>query len=238
MSKYKYKLKPQKWIPIGIIIFFILICCLVTNIISPNDKTMNIFLTSFGLGISAAVVYCSIIQNVIQKDNIKIQLFDKRYRVYQAVLDTITLIKRDNWDRYILYKGNDVNQQFILAEEELYKVVFLSYCLFDKNIISKLVKINDAFVKISAAYKQMCTLNFQSITAADRKNEFSLLFIDFVLSKKDSKEFNNEFKNKFPKEYSIVMNFQQECNKYLSLIDECNILKELGEYIKIDKLDQ
>lgn len=103
MSKYKYKLKPQKWIPIGIIIFFILICCLVTNIISPNDKTMNIFLTSFGLGISAAVVYCSIIQNVIQKDNIKIQLFDKRYRVYQAVLDTITLIKRDNWDRYILY---------------------------------------------------------------------------------------------------------------------------------------
>lgn len=34
------------------------------------------------------------------------------------------------------------------------------------------------------------------------------------------------------------MNFQQECDKYLSLIDECNILKELGEYIKIDKLDQ
>lgn len=238
MSKYKYKIKPQKWIPIGIIIFFILICCLVTNVISPNDKTMNIFLTSFGLGISAAVVYCSIIQNVIQKDNIKIQLFDKRYRVYQAVLDTITLIKRDNWDRYILYKGNDVNQQFILAEEELYKVVFLSYCLFDKNIISKLVKINNAFDEIVASYKQMCVLNAQSIASEDRQKEFAILFQKLVLSKNKSEDINNDFKTKFKKEYLIVMNFQQECNKYLSLIDECNILKELGEYIKIDKLDQ
>lgn len=181
---------------------------------------------------------CAIIQNTIQKDNIKIQLFDKRYKVYQAVLDTITLIKRDNWDRYILYKGNDVNQQFILTEEELYKAIFLSNCLFNKNIISKLIKINNEFDKIAASYKQMCVLNAQSIASEDRQKEFAILFQKLVLSKNKSEDFNNEFKTKFQKEYSIVMNFQQECDKYLSLIDECNILKELGEYIKIDKLDQ
>lgn len=69
-----------------------------------GDKAMNVFLTFIGLGISAAVVQCAIIQNAIQKDNIKIQLFDKRYKVYQSVLNTITLIKRDNWDRYILLR--------------------------------------------------------------------------------------------------------------------------------------
>lgn len=46
-----------------------------------DDKSMNVFLTFIGLGISAAVVQCAIIQNTIQKDNIKIQLFDKRYKV-------------------------------------------------------------------------------------------------------------------------------------------------------------
>ena len=82
-----------------------------------DDKSMNVFLTFIGLGISAAVVQCAIIQNTIQKDNIKIQLFDKRYKVYQSVLNSITLIKRDNWDRYILFRGNDINQQFLLVED-------------------------------------------------------------------------------------------------------------------------
>lgn len=38
---------------------------------------MEYFLSCVGIGISAAVVECSIRQNQIQKDNIKIQLFDK-----------------------------------------------------------------------------------------------------------------------------------------------------------------
>ena len=103
-----------------------------------DDKSMNVFLTFIGLGISAAVVQCAIIQNTIQKDNIKIQLFDKRYKVYQSVLNSITLIKRDNWDRYILFRGNDINQQFLLVEEELYKSAILSLFLFDDDIYLKL----------------------------------------------------------------------------------------------------
>ncbi len=232
------KIKSTFLNPVWMIVLCVIIGGLYLIIMGADDKSINFFLTFIGLGISAAVVQCAIIQNTIQKDNIKIQLFDKRYKVYQAVLDTITLIKRDNWDRYILYKGNDVNQQFILTEEELYKAVFLSNCLFNKNIISKLIKINNEFDKIAASYKQMCVLNAQSIASEDRQKEFAILFQKLVLSKNKSEDFNNEFKTKFQKEYSIVMNFQQECDKYLSLIDECNILKELGEYIKIDKLDQ
>ena len=64
-------------------------------VLNGNEKSMDYFLSCVGLGISAAVVQCTLIQNRIQKDNIKIQLFDKRYSVFQSVLDTITLIKRE-----------------------------------------------------------------------------------------------------------------------------------------------
>ena len=48
-----------------------------------DDKSMNVFLTFIGLGISAAVVQCAIIQNTIQKDNIKIQLL-KRSEIFHT----------------------------------------------------------------------------------------------------------------------------------------------------------
>lgn len=130
MNQLMNKIKSTFLNPVWMIVLCVIIGGLYLIIMGADDKSINFFLTFIGLGISAAVVQCAIIQNTIQKDNIKIQLFDKRYKVYQAVLDTITLIKRDNWDRYILYKGNDVNQQFILTEEELYKAVFyLIVCL-------------------------------------------------------------------------------------------------------------
>lgn len=157
MNKLIKKIKSTPLNPVGIIIFCIIIGGLNLIIMGADDKAMNVFLTFIGIGISAAVVQCAIIQNAIQKDNIKIQLFDKRYKVYQSVLNTITLIKRDNWDRYILFKENDINQQFLSIEEELYKSVNLSLYLFDNDICLKLKDINNSFDKVAKAYKK-CVL--------------------------------------------------------------------------------
>lgn len=175
-----------------------------------DDKSMNVFLTFIGLGISAAVVQCAIIQNTIQKDNIKIQLFDKRYKVYQSVLNSITLIKRDNWDRYILFRGNDINQQFLLVEEELYKSANLSLFLFDDDIYLKLKDINNSFDKVATAYKNMCIANVQSIQSDGRTSEYILLFQQFLASRQNgSVKYENELKDKFPKEYIAIMDSQK-----------------------------
>lgn len=93
MNKLIEKIKSTPLNPVWIIIFCIIIGGINLIIMGTDDKSMNVFLTFIGLGISAAVVQCAIIQNTIQKDNIKIQLFDKRYKVYQSVLNSITLIK-------------------------------------------------------------------------------------------------------------------------------------------------
>lgn len=239
MNKLIKKLKSTSLNPIWIIIFCIIIGGLNLIIMGADDKSMNVFLTLIGLGISAAVVQCAIIQNTIQKDNIKIQLFDKRYKVYQSVLNTITLIKRDNWDRYILFKGNDINQQFLLVEEELYKSANLSLFLFDDDIYLKLKDINNSFDKVAKAYKEMCIINVQSIQSEERVSEYLLLFQNFLVSKKNgSVEYENELKDRFPKEYISIMEFSKECDVYLSTVRESKVLTEIGKYIKVDKLDK
>lgn len=220
------------------IVFCIIIGGLNLIIMGSDDKSMNVFLTFIGLGISAAVVQCAIIQNTIQKDNIKIQLFDKRYKVYQSVLNTITLLKRDNWDRYILFRGNDINQQFLLVEEDLYKSANLSMFLFDSDIYLKLKEVNNLFDKVVRAYKNMCITNVQSIQSEGRSSEFILLFQRFLASRQNgSVEYENELKDKFPKEYVAIMEFAKECDSYLSVVEKSEILTDIGKYIKVDNLD-
>lgn len=233
----KIKLTPLN--PVCIIIFCIIIGGLNLIIMGADDKSMNVFLTFIGLGISAAVVQCAIIQNAIQKDNIRIQLFDKRYKVYQSVLNTITLIKRNNWDRYILFNGNDINQQFLLVEEELYKSANLSLFLFDNDIYLKLKDINNSFDKVAKAYKNMCIANVQSIQSDGQTSEYILLFQQFLSSRQNgSVEYENELKDKFPKEYIAIMEFSKECETYLSVVEESKILSDIGKYIKVDNLDK
>ena len=239
MNKLIEKIKTTPLNPVWIIIFCIIIGGINLIIMGTDDKSMNVFLTFIGLGISAAVVQCAIIQNTIQKDNIKIQLFDKRYKVYQSVLNTITLIKRDNWDRYILFKGNDINQQFLLVEEDLYKSANLSLFLFDDDIYLKLKDINNSFDKVAKAYKNMCIANVQSIQSDGRTSEYILLFQQFLASRQNgSVKYENELKDKFPKEYIAIMEFSKECDSYLSVVEKSKILTDIGKYIKVDNLDK
>lgn len=239
MNQLLNKIKSTPLNPIWMIVFCIIIGGLNLIIMGADEKSMNVFLTFIGLGISAAVVQCAIIQNAIQKDNIRIQLFDKRYKVYQSVLNTITLIKRDNWDRYILFNGNDINQQFLLVEEELYKSANLSLFLFDNDIYLKLKDINNSFDKVAKAYKNMCIANVESIQTKGRTSEYILLFQNFLSSQNgDSMEYEKQLKNNFPKEYISIMEFSRECDAYLSAVVESKILTDIGIYIKVDNLDK
>ena len=66
-----------------IIVSCTIIGCILLIFFRSDDNAIEYFLSCIGLGISIAVMQCAQIQNQIQKDNIKIQLFDKRYSVFQ-----------------------------------------------------------------------------------------------------------------------------------------------------------
>lgn len=226
--------------PIILIVFFTIAGGFLMISLGDDKNSMEYFLTCVGLGISAAVVQCTLIQNRIQKDNIKIQLFDKRYSVFQSVLDTITLIKRDNWDRYILFKENDINKQMILTEENLYKSVQLSVCLFDNDLHSKLVEVNNAFCKVTKAYKNMLTANLEELADQGNAQEYLSVLTTHILSSAGlgSEKYENDLKVKFPNVYINLMEFSKECEAYLAFIEQCGIVKDLGKYVVVSKLDK
>ena len=189
-----------------------------------------------GLGLSAAIVQCSMIQNSVQKDNIKISLFEKRYTILQTLLDTVTIIKRDNWDRYILFKGNDINYQMIQAEENLYKSTQLASCLFDNELCIKLNKANNAFCKVVASYKNLLMENISNLKSSELK-EYIHSFNDALISNKYlNQEYENFLKNRFPKTYISILNFNKECTDYLSFINDLGIIKDINKYLLVDDL--
>lgn len=240
MKKFWNYINRTQFNPIILILFFTIAGGFLMISLGDNKNSMEYFLTCVGLGISAAVVQCTLIQNKIQKDNIKIQLFDKRYGVYQAVLDTITLIKRDNWDRYILFNENDINKQMILVEEKLYKSVQLSVCLFNTDLHSKLVEVNNAFCKVTKAYKNMLTANLENLANQGNAQEFLSVLTTHILSSHGlgSEKYENDLKEKFPNVYINFMEFSKECEAYITFVEECGILKDIGRYVVVDKLDK
>lgn len=240
MRKLCYYLRNTPLSPVSIIVFFAIMGGVLLFALEDNEKSMEYFLSCIGLGISAAVVQCTLIQNRIQKDNIKIQLFDKRYQVFQTVLDTIAIIKRDNWDRYILFKENDINKQMILIEEDLYKSVQLSVCLFDNDLHSKLVAVNNAFCGVAKAYKDMLANSLAHLDDPRTAQEYISVLNSHILSYKGlgSEEYEQDLKSKFPNVYINLMEFSKKCDTYIAFIEKCGIIKDIGEYIIVSKLDK
>lgn len=219
-------------------IWTIVFCALVGLIPVFIENNIELFFACIGTGISIAVAICAIAQNKIQKDNIKIELFDKRYSVYQSFLDSITIIKRDNWDRCLLFKENDINKQMLQIEENMYKSVQLSFCLFDKELCHKLVEVNNAFTKVAESYKEMLVANREYFTSQNEMQEFTNFINTHILSKKgfNTLEYEDALKKQFPRTYISIMDFNKECSAYLSFIEECGIMQDFRKYIFIDKL--
>ena len=220
--------------PIWIVVFFALVGLIPVFI----GNEIDLFFACIGTGISIAVAICAIAQNKIQKDNIKIELFDKRYSVFQCFLDSITIIKRDNWDRYLLIKENDISKQMLQIEENLFRSVQLSFCLFDKDLCCKLVEVNNTFDKVAESYKEMLVANREYFTSQNEVQKFISLLNIHILSKEGLKtpEYEDALKKQFPRTYISIMDFNKECSAYLSFIEECGIMQDFRKYIFIDKL--
>ena len=173
------------------------------------------------------------------KDNIKIQLFDKRYNVYKSLIDAMTILQRDDWDRYVLLKENDMNKQMIQIEEELYKSVYLSECLFDKDVYDKLENINNAFCKVAQSYKNMLVANLSNLSSQDDAQEFLSLFRECLLSSSPAavQDYNEALSQKQPKTYEALMAFAKEAQAYTDLVYKSGILSDIKKYIRVDMLD-
>ena len=236
MKKIWFFIRKVLLSPLVAILLFTLLGCIIYYFFNENKSIIvDYILPCMGIGISVAIVQCAFIQNRIQKDNVKIQLFDKRYSIYKSVLDTITIIHRDNWERYILFYKNDISEQLIEIEENLYQSVQLSRCLFDKELYSKIVIVNDAFCEVAEAYKNMLIDSSTSMNSQE-KAEFLEIYQSQLSSEKG---FNSDdYKEKFPKAYIAMMELAKQCEDYINLINNLGIIESFQKYLTVNDLEK
>ena len=229
--------------PLIILVFCALLGLVVLLIIDNVDRAMDVFLALLGAGISLALLQSAIIQNAIQKDNIKLQLFDKRYQVLEVILDSIALVRRDNWDRYVMFGSdtntNIVNRQIIDTEERLYKVTQLSISIFDTELVGKIEKVNNAYCAVAGSYKKMFVTTLLSLENQVMRDQFMAIVSTHFISPEglDYEKMDAELKDKLPEVYLPLLEFAQECDTYVNLIADLKVLGDFNKYVIIRDID-
>lgn len=229
--------------PLILLVFGALLGLVVLFVVADVDRAMDVFLALLGTGISLALLQSAIIQNTIQKDNIKLQLFDKRYQVLEVILDSITLVRRDNWDRCVMFGAdqdtNFINRQIFDTEERLYKAAQLSVSIFDTELIGKIEKVNNAYCAVARSYKKMFVTNLHSLEDQAMRDQFMEIVSKHFIAPEglDYENMDAELKDSLPELYLPLLEFSQECNKYVNLIKDLKILGDFSRYVIIRDLD-
>lgn len=241
--KLLYALRNKPLNPMILLVFCALVGLATLFFIDDANQGMDFFLAFLGAGISMALLQSALIQNAIQKDNIKLQLFDKRYQVLEAILDSITLVRRDNWDRYMMFgtenDPNFVNRQIFDTEERLYKAAQLSVSIFDTGLIAKIEKVNNAYCAVARSYKKMLVINLHSMEDLSMRDQFMTIVSKHFISpgELDYEKMNAELRDKLPELYLPLLEFSQECDKYVNLIKDLKVLGDFNKYVIIRDLD-
>ena len=164
----------------------------------------------------------------------------RRYKIYLSVIDSITIIRRNNWDRCILFnEETNVSKQILEIEENLYCSVQLSPCLFNKELVDKLTNINNAFCNVAESYKALLISNLELCSSEEGKQKFIDTYKLFLLStqQEDTKGFEEQLKEQLPKMYINLMEFSNECERYLAFVEQTGIIKDFSHYIVVKDLD-
>ena len=86
----------------------------------------------------------------------------------------------------------------------------------------------------------MLTANLENLANQGNAQEYLSVFTTHILSSAGlgSEKYENDLKEKFPNVYINLIEFSKECEAYITFVEECEILKDLGRYVVVDKLDK
>jgi hypothetical protein len=86
----------------------------------------------------------------------------------------------------------------------------------------------------------MLTANLANLGEQNQAQEYISVLTSHILSNSGlySEKYEADLKEKFPKVYINLMEFSKECDAYITFVEECGIIKELGKYVVVSKLEK
>lgn len=211
------------------------------NIDSPYYDS---FLTIIQICIAWIVCIVAVVFNAkqieIQKNNIKLQMFEKRYKVFQTIVEAKTLINRDD---YIL-NGITQNGYFESFEsritdsfENLRQQTILSLALYDDSIFQKMGGIQERYQKAIIEYRLLPIKVAKSKSKIVKKqiSEIQKILISYA---NDPTKMNKELDYLLPGFSDSFIHWSETVGAFNDYINSCGIMKDFDEYLKVENLDK
>ena len=179
-----------------------------------------------------------------QRDFFKIQLFDKRYSVYEAIEGAVALIERKDFSSLILSEGIDPNlisKRLIDAQENLHKASCLSQALFSKDV-------SDKIFQIEARYKVLVDEHFkifkQYVMPSTKLNHEREMYVR-IFSKQmfetdpvEIENLNKELQEICPHTYYTITDFNLKVADFTHLVNELKVLEDFDKYMILGEIDK
>ena len=194
-----------------------------------------------GILSSALLALFALQQTRIQKENVRIQMFDKRAKALWSIQKSKIILFNSKIDLQNLNDGTfNPNRELLRIENELNESIGVASCLFPKEIANDLQKVAAVFFKVSNRYRQMCNENvIYYITHPEWATEFDKMLLeankshlgceasavkDMIYSNTDNKIFIN------------LKNFSESCKVYANTLEETKIIKVIQEFIDLSSV--
>lgn len=226
--------------PLTIIAVYSLIALLLFYI----TRSINVFSAIIGTGISVLLLITAIQQNGIQKDNIKLQMFDKRYAVFEAITNSIAIVKQKDYSDLILSGETEyyaINKLIKNADSNLEKQRLLSQALFEDEIYVKIRNISNEFSNITKLHFKLYKQNLKLKQSNPLLfNEFSVLFNNtiYATTNEEVAQCNNILQEKFPDIHRTITEFNSAAASYSDFIKETGVMTDFDKYLIIHNLDK
>ncbi|MFI3297564.1 MAG: hypothetical protein R3Y59_08055 [bacterium] len=236
-------MKQIKYMYIGAGFVTLVLTVAILDMLYNESAEVGIYVTSL-LGVctfffTAVLAINAYQQNLISKQNIKLKLFDKRYKVFEVIVSSCLIFNEKNYSNQVLIIGIDdpnfINKKIIASVEQMRDAAILSESLFDKKLFNK---IYDTYVK----YKALSDMHFeifkQLVKVVDNR-EFLELYQEFLLETDEVviAEIESKLNIKYPTFQKLNNQFNVKLEEFNQWIKEEKLYKCFDTYLLINELD-
>lgn len=185
-------------------------------------------------------------QNKINKQPVKLQLFEKRYPLYEYILSIYNIIndKGDNLLKFINYIDDTAFEKY---KEDYNQTQFKAKdikVLFEENLSQDLIEFVNIYAELLNIIIQVYPQFHENTNEEDenrlpspyseenKNDSYSEIVVKSLLNKNDIEI----YKEKFPELYKLLKLWKEKYNEFKDIYTNKNIEKSMQQYINIKNI--
>lgn len=176
----------------------------------------------------------------LQRNNIKLQLFDKRYKVYKAIIDAKGFLNRGDHFLNGIYDSDyfdNLGRTFTNHLECLNDAYLESEALFSRDVHNKLKEITTLFAKARLKFFELNKVGYSYI---DKLTEEQLNHIRAIvfMNAIDMETIREEIEKIAPHLFDRIPEWTNAVKEFNDYISECGIMRDFDDYLIINSIDR